>query len=73
MMADKLGRKPRASKKQRMMYPNPVIMRSESEIFQADFLKYVRFSLKPKPLPSIEIDNDSTRDSEETRSGKKVY
>jgi hypothetical protein len=72
-MVARYGRKPRASKKQRIMNPIPRITSRESEIFQADFLKYVRFSLYPKPRPSIEIDKDSTRDNEETKSGKNVY
>ena len=72
-MVVRYGRKPRASKKQKTMYPNPKITSNESEIFQFDFLKYVRLSLYPKPRPSIDIARESTRDNEETRCGKKVY
>lgn len=40
---------------------------------QDDFRRYDRSVLNPKPLPSIDIESESTRDSAETINGKKVY
>ena len=40
---------------------------------QEDFRRYDRSLWYPKPLPSIDIERESTLDNAETSNGKKVY
>ena len=46
---------------------------SVSILLQEDLRRYERSELMPKPLPSIDIESESTRDNAEISRGKKVY